>query len=224
MLENLGDDNFGAYGSRFLQSPPAKTSLLAQTWSFLKPFFTKTRDTVFRGEWITNNQTLIFVSAVVGGTYFYSKVLRFLQSKLDQINKRILYRRAVGDHYSVVKELLTTRDAKIAAGEDLKYVSRVAAQVVARIGHIPKTNVELAASTQLAYRIMRDDNHRETHILRDMPFICSMIREPTMLERQFAAYYQMRDFNITPANYTALNLVTGLEVEEDLALVPVVKE
>jgi hypothetical protein len=53
-----------------------------------------------------------------------------------------------------------------------------------------------------------------------------MIREPTMLERQFAAYYQMRDFNITPANYTALNLVTGLDidVEEDLALVPVVQE
>jgi len=64
-------------------------------------------------------------------------------------------------------------------------VENVAAEIVGKMGGRATTSAQLSAARMLAFRIMRENDHRYSHIERDMPHILHLVQSPTKSERDF---------------------------------------
>lgn len=237
MLEYLGamDSNFGAYGSRFIA--PTKNSYWDSFLELFRSIINSSMDAaapvhgllrqlmttvvekingpisksldwfteIFREPTRTRNIIAIAslgASLGIGGAYLAS-VLH------SRVKRRLLFRREAAEYSLRRQEVVEGREARIAAGSPLLYVERVSQQIVGKLGGIPSSAAERAAAERLAYRIMREDNHRYSHIARDMPFVMALVLTPNLGEQQRAAYKRALQFKVNPHDYSFLSLVVG---------------
>jgi len=74
------------------------------------------------------------------------------------------------------------------------FIEKVACEVVERMGGRPGDAAQLKAARLLAYRIMRDHNHRKSHVERDLPKILALVCTPTAVERQMEVAITGRNY------------------------------
>jgi hypothetical protein len=146
--------------------------------------------------------TSLGASLGVGGYMLASALIRKAKS-------RYLFRQQAAEYAERRIQVIEGREARIAADSPFLYVETVAAQVNLKLGGIPKTTAERAAAQRLAYRIMRNDNHRYVHIARDMPIIMALILTPTILQQQRSAYERAMEFGLDLHDYPFSDLVIG---------------
>jgi hypothetical protein len=81
-----------------------------------------------------------------------------------------------------VERIAEEREQQLLTDEEYPLLLRVATEVVARFGGRPKTNAELRAARIMAYRLMREADHRIKHCERDLPEVMTLIVTPTQAE------------------------------------------
>jgi len=90
---------------------------------------------------------------------------------------------------------------------EYSFVEEIAAEVQNRMGGIPETKAQIVAVRQLAYRLMRERNHRISHCHRDIPLVETLVRVPTLKQRRVWSYLQTDNFvnsvEVVPGHLTA---------------------
>jgi hypothetical protein len=103
---------------------------------------------------------------------------RGIRLKLYKIKKQ---RRLIREQFIKTRQLISARENGMVTG-GYQFVHEVASEVVGRLGGRPTTSAGLKAARILAFRIMREKNHRHAHCDRDLPLILSLVQEPTLAE------------------------------------------
>jgi len=85
-------------------------------------------------------------------------------------------------------QLDAEREEWISGNTDESYISEVAMEVVGRMGRRPVSSAGVNAARGLAYRIMRENNHRLAHIQRDLPRVLILVQMPSVMERALEEY------------------------------------
>jgi len=68
-----------------------------------------------------------------------------------------------------------------------RFVFDISAAVVVTMGGRPRSVAQRKGARELAGRLMREANHRDVHIVRDLPSVMALICTPTAMERAFEA-------------------------------------
>jgi hypothetical protein len=85
------------------------------------------------------------------------------------------------------------RESQLEGGK-YSFINEVASEVVGKIGGRPTTEAGMKAARILAYRIMRERDHRYSHCDRDLPLILTMIQQPTFMEEEMELYEHTTTF------------------------------
>lgn len=97
-------------------------------------------------------------------------LIKVTRSKLRKVNKER-------------DQLIVVRENQLEGGQ-YNFVNRVACEVVGRMGGRPCSNAQQTAARILAFRIMREKDHRYAHCDRDIPKVMIMVLSPTLSEQE----------------------------------------
>lgn len=119
-----------------------------------------------------------------GLDYPYQLILKYVRGEAD-LARRLANAKDVYAQELIRREVARggLLDGEVGSPMEYSFVAEVAAEVVGRMGARPKTDAARAAARQLAFRIMREHNHRLSHIERDIPIVLALAETPLEHER-----------------------------------------
>lgn len=137
------------------------------------------------------------VCGFLGGCVFAGALLYEWRQCRSWLSRYLLFRRSIRNQDDLKVALVDSRQSKVLANREYNYVERIAMEVVVRLGGRPSTAAGMHAAEILAYRMMKEDNHRIDHIERDFPFVMNLIISPTDREFDYRVFVEAREFRLT---------------------------